>query len=333
MARTYGYAILGGMIATFTVSPALSAILLPDKVGAIETWLTRTLRRLYHPLLQFALSNRIVVLGGVAVLGLAAVVAARSLGVEFLPSLEEGNLWIRATMPVSISLQEAKPYVDRMRWIIGSFPEVATVTSQDGRPDSGTDAIGPFLAKLYVPLKPSSEWPAGVDKRNLVHAIDSALKARLPGVDFSFSQYISNNIDEILTGTKSANAVKIFGHNLATLERLGDEIKKAMATVGGVTDLNMPRAGGQPTVEIRINRRQAARYGLSPGTINDTIARPSAAKQSDASMSAAATATSRSSCGSPRATERAYRRCAASWSRRRAPAAAVSRSRFPTLPR
>jgi heavy metal efflux system protein len=271
MSRTYGYAILGGLIATFTISPALAALLLPEKVGEIETLLTRTLRRLYRPLLEFALANRVVSLGGLAVLGVAAALAARSLGVEFLPTLQEGNLWIRATMPASISLEEAKPYVDSMRKIIGGFPEVETVTSQDGRPDSGTDAIGPSLAKFYVPLKPASDWPAGMAKEELVHEIDSALRARLPGVDFSFSQYISNNIDEILTGTKSANAVKVFGHDLETLEKIGNEVKQVMATIPGVTDLNVPRARGQPTVEIRIDRLRAARYGLSPGAINDTI--------------------------------------------------------------
>jgi heavy metal efflux system protein len=271
MARTYGYAILGGLLATFTVSPALSALLLPNRIDEVETLVTRTARRLYRPLLQWALANRVATLGGLAVIGLAAIVAARSLGLTYLPTLEEGNLWIRATMPASVSLQEAKPYVDRMRQIIGSFPEVETVTSQDGRPDSGTDAIGPFLAKFYVALEPEHHWPSGVDKRRLVHEIDTALKAHLPGIDFSFSQYISNNIDEVLTGTKSANAVKIFGHHLATLERLGREIENVMAGVRGITDLSVPRALGQPTVEIRIDRRLAARYGLTPGAINDTI--------------------------------------------------------------
>jgi cobalt-zinc-cadmium resistance protein CzcA len=271
MARTYGYAILGGMIATFTISPALSALLLPAGIGEVETAIVRVLRRLYQPILEFALANRIVTLGGLAVLAAAAILAGRALGLEFLPTLEEGNMWIRATMPASISLREAKPYVDRMRQVIKSFPEVETVTSQDGRPDSGTDAIGPFLAKLYVPLKPASQWPPGMDKQKLVHAVDRALEAHFPGVDFSFSQYISNNIDEVLTGTKSANAVKIFGHHLATLERLGNEIRKVMATVRGVTDLVVPRARGQPIIEIRVDRRLAARYGLTTGDINDTV--------------------------------------------------------------
>jgi heavy metal efflux system protein len=271
MARTYGYAILGGLLATFTVSPVLSALLLPDRIDDIETLVARTSRRLYRPLLQWALANRVATLGGLAVLGLAAILAARSLGLTYLPTLEEGNLWIRATMPASVSLKEAKPYVDRIRRIVGSFSEVETVTSQDGRPDSGTDAIGPFLAKFYVALKPARQWRTGVDKRKLVHEIDGALEAQLPGIDFSFSQYISNNIDEVLTGTKSANAVKIFGHHLATLERLGHEIENVMAGVRGITDLSVPRALGQPTIEIRIDRRRAARYGLTPDAINDTV--------------------------------------------------------------
>ncbi len=164
MARTYAYAIAGGLIATFTVSPALSALLLPDRVGEVETFVVRGLRRVYRPVLEFALANRIVTLGGAAVVLGVAVLALRGLGLEFLPHLEEGNLWIRATMPPSISLEEGNGYVNRMRRVIKSFPEVVTVVSQHGRPDDGTDATGFFNAEFFVPLKPFAEWPAGVDK-------------------------------------------------------------------------------------------------------------------------------------------------------------------------
>src|ERR1700674_2495891 len=127
MAKTYAYAIAGGLIATFTISPALSAILLPERVSEVETFLVRGLRRLYRPVLEFALANRLLTLGGVALLAVLALVAVRSLGLEFLPKLEEGNLWIRATMPPSISLEESDGYVNRMRRVIKSFPETVTV--------------------------------------------------------------------------------------------------------------------------------------------------------------------------------------------------------------
>ena len=271
MARTYGYAILGGVIATFTVSPALSALLLPAKIGDIETRLVRRLRGLYRPVLEFALANRILSLGGVLVLAAAAALAARVLGLSFLPHLEEGNLWIRATMPQSVSLEEAAPYVDRMRRVIKGFPEVETVVSQDGRPDDGTDAFGPFVAEFYAPLADSNRWPAGTDKARLVGQMDAALKARFPGVDFEFAQYLQDNIDEVLTGVKGENAVKLFGHNLAQLGRTARAIERVLRSVPGIADLDVGRELGQPTVEIRIDRRRAARYGLAPGDINATV--------------------------------------------------------------
>jgi cobalt-zinc-cadmium resistance protein CzcA len=271
MARTYGYAILGGMIATFTVSPALSALILPAKIGEIETRLVRRLRGLYRPVLEFALANRILNLGGILVLAAAAALAARILGLAFLPHLEEGNLWIRATMPQSVSLAEAAPYVDRMRHAIKSFPEVETVVSQDGRPDDGTDAFGPFVAEFYAPLTPSDRWPAGTDKARLVRRMDAALKARFPGVDFEFAQYLQDNIDEVLTGVKGENAVKLFGHNLVQLGRTARAIERVLRSVPGIADLDVGRELGQPTVEIRIDRRRAARYGLAPGDINATV--------------------------------------------------------------
>jgi cobalt-zinc-cadmium resistance protein CzcA len=149
MAQAYAYAIAGGLIATFTIIPGLSALLLPERVSEIVTVLVRVLHRLYRPLLEFALANRIVTLGGAALLFVLAAIALPSLGLEFLPKLEEGNLWIRATLRPSISLEEANGYVNKMRPIIKSFPETITVISQNGRPNDGTDAIG-FLNAEFL---------------------------------------------------------------------------------------------------------------------------------------------------------------------------------------
>src|SRR6202040_508577 len=124
MAKTYGYAIAGGLIGTFTISPALSALLLPDSVAETETMLVRALRRVYEPVVEFALANKLITLGGLGVLLVMAGIATRVLGLEFLPKLEEGNFWIRATLPLSISLEEGNTYVNRMRRTIRSFPEV-----------------------------------------------------------------------------------------------------------------------------------------------------------------------------------------------------------------
>jgi cobalt-zinc-cadmium resistance protein CzcA len=272
MAKTYAYAIAGGLIATFTITPALSAVLLPERVSAVETFLVRGLHRHYRPVLEFALANRIVTLGAAALLFALAAIGLPSLGLEFLPKLEEGNLWIRATLPPSISLEEANGYVNRMRRVIKSFPEAITVISQNGRPDDGTDATGFFNAEFFVPLKPFDNWPSGVDKENLTQQVSAALKAQFPGVEFNFSQYIEDNVEEAASGVKGENSVKLFGNDLGTLERTAGKIKEVMSTVPGIADLGVLNSLGQPTVQIDIDRARAAHYGLAPGDINSTIA-------------------------------------------------------------
>jgi cobalt-zinc-cadmium resistance protein CzcA len=272
MAKTYAYAIGGGLIATFTITPALSAILLPERVSEVETFVVRGLRRLYQPVLELALANFIATLGAAALLLGLALVALPSLGLEFLPKLEEGNLWIRATLPPSISLEEANGYVNRMRRVIKSFPETITVISQNGRPDDGTDATGFFNAEFFVPLKPFDAWPSGVDKEKLTQQVSAALEAQFPGVEFNFSQYIEDNVEEAASGVKGENSTKLFGNDLGTLEKTAAKIKDVMSAVPGIADLAVLNSLGQPTVQIDIDRARAARYGLAPGDINSTIA-------------------------------------------------------------
>jgi cobalt-zinc-cadmium resistance protein CzcA len=272
MAKTYAYAIGGGLLATFTVSPALCAIFLPEQANEKETLLVRFLHRVYRPAAEFALDNKILTLGCVAILLVTAGLAVRTLGLEFLPKLEEGNLWIRATMPPSISLEAGDASVNLMRRIIKSYPEVETVISQHGRPDDGTDATGFFNAEFFVPLKPFDTWPKGVDKEKLTDEMTKALQEQLPGVEFNFSQYIEDNVEEAASGVKGENSVKLFGSDLATLEKTADKIKSVMQTVPGIEDLGVFNSLGQPTVRIDIDRERAARYGLAPGDINATVA-------------------------------------------------------------
>jgi cobalt-zinc-cadmium resistance protein CzcA len=271
MARTYAYAIAGGLIATFTVSPALSSLLLSTDVREDDTAVVRFVRRYYEPAVAFALANRIFVSGCLLILILSAVVALKSLGSEFLPHLEEGNLWIRATMPPAISLEESDSYVNRMRNIMRSYPEVQTVVSQHGRPDDGTDATGFFNAEFFVPLKPANTWPSGVDKAKLTDDLTQRLQNDFPGVDFNFSQYIEDNVEEAASGVKGENSVKLYGNDLVALEKAADQIKDVMTTVPGITDLAIFNSLGQPTVNIDIDRVRAARYGLMPGDINATV--------------------------------------------------------------
>jgi cobalt-zinc-cadmium resistance protein CzcA len=271
MAKTYAYAIAGGLIATFTVAPALSLILFRTKIEERETFIVRRLRALYEPALQFVLANRIVTFAGLGLIALLAVLGMRSLGSEFLPKLEEGNLWVRATFPQSISLEESDGYVNRMRATMLSYPEVRSVVSQHGRPDDGTDATGFFNAEFFVPLKPFDTWPAGTDKGRLTEQMTRRLAGEFPGVDFNFSQYIQDNVEEAASGVKGENSVKVFGNDLDTLEKTADSIAAVLAKVPGITDLAVLRSLGQPTVRVDIDRVRAARYGLAPGDINAVV--------------------------------------------------------------
>ena len=271
MAKTYAYALSGGLLATFTVSPALSALLLPEKVSETETIIVRNLRRGYEKLRDLALaSRRITVLVGVGALALT-ILAGSSIGLEFLPKLEEGNMWIRAVMPASISLEAGNEYANRMRKIIKGFPEAETVISQHGRPDDGTDSTGFFNAEFFVPLKPFDTWRKGLDKEGLIAEINDALTKAFPGVEFTFSQYIQDNVQEAASGVKGENSVKVSGPDLETLAKVAGDIKSAISTVPGVTDLAVSASLGQPTIKIDIDRARAARYGLAPGDINATV--------------------------------------------------------------
>ena len=271
MAKTYAYAIAGGLIATFTVAPALSLILFPQVIEERETPVVRGLRRAYQPALEFVLANRIVTFAGMGLIAVLAVIAVRSLGLEFLPKLEEGNLWVRATFPQSISLEDSDVYVNRMRVLMSRYPEVQTVVSQHGRPDDGTDATGFFNAEFFVPLKPFETWPAGIDKDKLTQDMMDALNQQFPGVDFNFSQYIQDNVEEAASGVKGENSVKVYGNDLETLEKTAKEIAAVLAKIPGITDLAVLRSLGQPTIRIDVDRVRAARYALAPGDVNAVV--------------------------------------------------------------
>jgi cobalt-zinc-cadmium resistance protein CzcA len=179
MARTYAYALVGALVATFTITPCLASILLPEHISEVETIVVRSMRRLYTPVLRWSLRNReITVAIGLIFLVVSGFLGSR-LGSEFLPTLEEGNLWIRASMPPTLSLEAGMPLVSRMREILLRHPEVITVVSQHGRPDNGSDAAGFFNAEFFVPLKPFEEWPSGLTKEKLVEQLQAS-KAPIP---------------------------------------------------------------------------------------------------------------------------------------------------------
>ncbi len=271
MARTYAYALAGGLLATFTVTPALSAIILPVHIHETETRIVKWLDGLYVPVLNWAIANRKIVMAGAVGLVVLTIVFARLLGLEFLPKLEEGNLWIRATLPPTISLQEGNTYVNEMRRVIRARPEVESVVSQHGRPDDGTDAAGQFNAEFFAPLKPVSQWPGTHEKEELTAQLLTQLQEKFPGVEFNFSQYLQDNVSEAVSGVKGENSIKLYGNDLRSLTDTANKIKQVLSTVQGVTDLAVFTSLGQPTIQIDIDRARAARYGLTPGDINATI--------------------------------------------------------------
>jgi heavy metal efflux system protein len=271
MARTYAYALVGALVATFTVTPCLASLLLPERVSEVETILVRSLRRIYSPVLRWSLKWRqITVAIGLVFLGVSGFLGSR-LGSEFLPTLEEGNLWIRASMPPTLSLEAGMPLVNRMREILLRHPEVITVVSQHGRPDNGSDAAGFFNAEFFVPLKPFEEWPAGLTKEKLVEQLQAEFSSEFVGINFNFSQYIQDNVEEGLSGVKGANSIKIMGPDLATLEKLARAAMAEMAQVPGITDLGTFWILGQPNLNIRIDRERAARYGLNVADANNVV--------------------------------------------------------------
>ena len=217
MARTYGLRSLGALLSTFTVTPVLASFLLPEHVEEAETFVVRALRGIYVPFLRWSLTTakswwRLAVMF-LAVVGLLT----SRLGSEFLPALEEGNLWIRASMPPTIGLEAGEPATAKMREILLRHPEVITVVSQHGRPDDGSDASPFSNVELFVPLKPYDQWPAGLTKDMLIGELQKEFNDELPGIDFNFSQYIQDNIEEALSGVKGANSVKIIGRDLKTI--------------------------------------------------------------------------------------------------------------------
>ena len=271
MARTYGYALFGALLATFTITPVLSSLLLPEHIEEAETLVVRALRRVYSPLLRWSFDHRAVMfaiaIGFIALFGFLLT----RLGTEFLPALEEGNLWIRATMPPTISLEAGMPVVNRLREILLTHPEVITVVSQHGRPDNGSDASGFNNAEFFVPLKPFDEWAPGMTKEKLVSDLQRQFSNEFTGIGFNFSQYIQDNVEEGLSGVKGANSVKIIGRDLAKLELIGNQVMKEMARIEGVADLGIFPVLGQPNLNVTVNRERAARYGLNAGDITTVV--------------------------------------------------------------
>ncbi len=270
MAVTYGLALTAALFLALTYAPALASLLLRPEPHHDHTFLVRWLNRAYQPLLRRCISHpaQTVAIGALAFA--ATLAAVPFLGGEFMPTLEEGSLWIRASMPNNISFQYASQIADTVRASIRKYPEVETVVSQLGRPDDGTDPVSWFNCDLFVKLKPQDQWPKGLSKQDLVRQMDASLR-QIPGVDYNFSQYIQDNVNEAMSGVKGQNSIKLFGDDLQQLQKTAEQIKDVMKTVPGVSDLGIYALLGQPNLLIRIDRQRAARYGVLPDDVNGTV--------------------------------------------------------------
>ncbi len=271
MAHTYAYAIFGAAVLALTLTPALAARLVPPDAEERENALMRLLHRVYEPLFDVALRHPWSALAlAVAPIALCVVLFLAN-GREFMPKLEEGNFWIRATLPNSVALEQSARYVGRIREILRRQPQVETVVSQLGRPDDGTDVTGFGNIELFAPLTPFDGWPRGLTKEKLTERLERGLGDALPGVVFSFSEYISDNVEEAVSGVKGENSVKVAGPDLRVNERLAGEIGGVLGGIPGVRDVGLISSLGQPSVVIATDRLQAARYGLNTGDVEAVV--------------------------------------------------------------
>src|SRR5215831_9118142 len=270
MALTYGFALTGALLLALTFAPVLASLVLRARQEHRETVVVRAIRWAYAPLLRAVLAHPVLTVL-VAVLALAATLTTLPfIGGEFMPKLEEGNLWVRATMPITISYSYATELINTMRRVFTKYPEVTDVVSQLGRPEDGTDATGYFNGEFFVNLKPRDKWRKGLTKLDLVRQIEEELR-HIPGVDYNFSQTIQDNVEEAMSGVKGENSLKLFGDDLEKLEAMARHIEQIMRTVPGVADLSVFGSLGQPNLLIRANRQLAARYGVLPGDVNGTL--------------------------------------------------------------
>ena len=271
MADTMILALIGSLIVTLTLLPVLCSWFMRKGVRERRNRAFEAIKARYGKWLDVCLARPWSTTGASAVLLLAALLLVPHIGAEFMPQLDEGALWVRATMPYTISFDESAKIVPKVREILAAFPEVTTVASEHGRPDDGTDSTGFFNAEFFVGLKPYAQWTGKYhSKPELIKAIDKKLED-FPGITFNYTQPAEDAVDEAETGLKSALAVKVFGPDLATLQDKGQAIKRLLEHVRGITDVTLVKELGQPSLTIKIDRAKIARYGLNVDDLNSLI--------------------------------------------------------------
>jgi heavy metal efflux system protein len=271
MADTTIFALIGALLVTLTLLPVLCAWLLGRGVRERRNPVYEWMRAWYARGLARAVARPWWTIGGSAAVFVLSMLLIPGIGAEFMPKLDEGALWVRATMPYTISFEESSKLVPQVRAILRSFPEVTVVTSEHGRPDDGTDPTGFFNAEFYVGLKPYGEWHGAYrNKAELIAAVNEKLKV-FPGVTFNFTQPAEDAVDEAETGLKSSLDVKVFGSDLSVLEQKGRAVKRVLDQVAGVQHVTVVNELGQPSLTIDIDRAKIARYGINVADINGLI--------------------------------------------------------------
>ncbi len=271
LAYTIGFALLGALIFTLTLVPVLGHMLLNKNVREKSNPLVSFLENIYKPGLEWCLRKKktaLLISGGML---LGSLILGTNLGTEFLPQLNEGSIYVRASMPQSISFSNANLQSEKMRQIVAKYPEVRGVISQNGRPNDGTDPTGFFNMELFVDLHPKDEWESGLKKEELIAAMQGELENAFPGVVFGFSQPISDNVQEAVSGVKGEMAIKVFGDDFSKIEAKADSIKAIMQGIEGVRDLGVFKSLGQPELRINLDHAKMSRYGVNMREAQDII--------------------------------------------------------------
>ncbi len=271
MADTMVFALIGSLIITLSLLPVLCSWFMRKGVRERRNSIFEYIKQRYEKGLDYSLANpwRITIASGV-LLALSLLLIP-AVGAEFMPHLDEGALWVRATMPYTISFDEAAKITPQIRDVLRSFPEVTTVASELGRPDDGTDSTGFFNVEFYVGLKPYSDWRGSYRTKAALTAAINRKLLDFPGIIFNYTQPAEDAVDEAETGLKSALAVKVFGTDLTTLEQRGRQIKRILEQVHGITDVTLVQELGQPSLSIKIDRAKIARYGVNVDDVNNLI--------------------------------------------------------------
>ena len=274
MAWTVTFALIGALVFAIIIAPVLASILFRNGAKEWENPLLAWATRHYRTAVTAAIKHTRVTLAVSGVLFAIAIYLTFGgpIGSEFLPHLDEGSIWIRGTLAPSTGPTASIDFTNKARLVMASFPEVTQVVSQTGRPDDGTDTAGFFNTEYFVDLKPKKEWRPVFhqDKEALIAAIDTEL-SKFPGVLWNYSQPISDNMEEAVSGVKGELAVKLYGDDLRTLEKTAEAIQDQMATVPGVADLGIFRIIGQPNMNLTVDREAAARFGINVADVQDAI--------------------------------------------------------------